>query len=188
MPNTDNPRGFWPVRHLSGGLIRNSMYPIATGYATSIFTGDAVKLVAGGGIEAAAAGDRILGVFAGVKYTNSAGAPVFSPYWPASTTATNIEALVYDDPNIVFGVQQATGGSAAAADVGLLGDHVAGAGSTVDGESGHELSGTIATSAAGFRILGKIEDPNNAWGENVNLEVVIYEHEFSRVDPATPGV
>ncbi len=60
MANADTPRGFWPLYHLTGGTIRNSVSTIASGYNTGIFSGDAVKLVAGGGIEAAAAGDRIL--------------------------------------------------------------------------------------------------------------------------------
>ena len=54
MANSDTPRGFWPIRHLTGGTIRQSEYTIATGYATALFKGDIVKLVAGGGIEAAA--------------------------------------------------------------------------------------------------------------------------------------
>ena len=177
MANTDAPRGLWPVRHLSGGTIRVNTYPIATGYATNIFTGDVVKLVAGGGIEVAAAGNRFLGVFAGVNYTDANGKKVFKKYWPASTTATDIEAHVWDDPNIIFGVQSA--GSTVAADVGNLGDHVAGTGSTTTGMSAHELNGSTGTGAAGFRVLGKVNEPDNAYGTNVNLEVQPYQHELN---------
>lgn len=186
MANADNPRGAWPLRHLSGGTIRPSEYPIDASYSTNIFTGDFVKLVAGGGIEAAAAGNRLLGVFAGVQYTASDGEVVFKRYWDSPASATDIKAYVYDDPNIVFGIQSA--GSTAAADVGTLGDHVAGSGDTSTGQSGHEINGTTSTGAAGLRVLGKIDTPDNDWGTNVNLEVQIYEHEFSRVDPGTPGV
>ena len=105
MANADTPRGFWPIRHLSGGTIRANKYTIASAYATNIFPGDVVKLVAGGGIEAAAAGNRLLGVFQGVKYTAADGSQVYAKYWPASTVATDIEATVYDDPNILFGAQ-----------------------------------------------------------------------------------
>lgn len=190
MANTDAPRGAWPIRHLSGGVIRTTEHPIASAYGTNIFTGDFVKLVAGGGIEAAAAGDRLLGVFAGCKYTNAQGEQIFSKYWPASTVAADAKALVYSDPNIVFGVQSA--GSTVAADVGNLGDHVAGAGSTSTGKSGHEINGTTAATQAGLRVLGKVETPGNDWGTNVDLEVQIYEHEFARTElsgaPTTPGV
>jgi|TARA_Y100000034_G_scaffold136836_1_gene216217 hypothetical protein len=188
MANTDSARGFWPVKHLTGGLIRANKHTIATGFATNIFKGDVVKLVAAGGIEDADAGDRVLGIFNGVEYTDASGNVVFKKYWPASTTATNIKAYVYDDPNIVFAVQQATGGSVATTDVGLLGDHVAGTGSTTTGQSAHELSGTITTGAAGFRVLGLWDAPGNAYGEHANLLVQVFEHELAEHGQGTPGV
>jgi len=191
MANLDGARGAWPVKHLTGGLMgRVSEYTIASTYNTNIFTGDFVKLVAAGGIEVAAAGNRILGVFDGVEYTDANGKVQFSKYWPASTTATNVKARVYDDPNLVFAIQQATGGSVAATDVGSLADHVAGTGSTTTGYSGHEMSGTIATSPAGLRILGLWDDPENAYGEHANILVQIYQHELNEHIDAdgTPGV
>ena len=187
MANADAPRGFWPLRHLSGGsMARTSPYTIASTYGTNIFRGDVAKLVAGGGIELAAAGDRFIGVFDGVQYTASDGSMKYAKYWPASTTATAITAYVYDDPNILFGVQSA--GSTVAADVGNIGDHVAGTGSTTTGISAHELNGTTSTSDAGWRVLGKIESPDNAYGTNVNLIVQAYEHELTAADHSTPGV
>ena len=193
MANLDAPRGFWPKRHLTGGTMRARTYLIASAYNTAIFMGDVVKLVAGGGIEVAAAGNRILGVFQGVEYTDASGNVVFKNYWPASTVATDVKALVYSDPMIVFGVQSA--GSTVAADVGNLGDHVNTAGSTSTGQSNQELSGTTSTATAGFLVLSKDESPDNDWGTNVNLEVLIHEHEYGTLDggadittPATPGV
>ena len=187
MANTDAPRGVWPLRHLSGGsMARTSPYTIASTYGTNIFRGDVVKLVAGGGIELAAAGDRFIGVFDGVQYTASDGSMKYAKYWPASTTATNITAAVYDDPQMLFGVQSA--GSTVAADVGTLGDHVAGTGSTTTGISAHELNGSTSTADTGWRVLGKIEAPDNAYGTNVNLIVQAYEHELTAADHSTPGV
>ena len=81
MANTDSARGFWPVKHLTGGLIRANKHTIATGFATNIFKGDVVKLVAAGGIEDADAGDRVLGIFNGVEYTDASGNVVFKKYW-----------------------------------------------------------------------------------------------------------
>jgi hypothetical protein len=188
MANADTPRGFWPIRHLTGGTIRANKHTIASAYNTNIFRGDLVKLVAAGGIEAAAAGNRFVGVFQGVKYTAADGSQVYTKYWPANTVATNIEAYVWDDPNILFGIQSA--GSTVAADVGNLGDHVAGAGSTTTGLSAHELNGTTGTGVASFRILDKVDQPDNAWGTNVLLVVHPYEHEFNQHIDAdgTPGV
>lgn len=188
MANADAARGFWPIRHLTGGTIRLDEYTIASGYASNIFKGDVVKLINDGTIQVAAAGNRILGVFAGVEYTDANGNVVFSDYWPTGTVATNIKAKVYTDPQIVFGAQ--ADGSTVLADIGTLGDHVAGTGSTTTGISGHEFDSTTGTSAAGFRLLGKVNSPDNAWGTNVNVEVLIYQHEFNEHIDAdgTPGV
>jgi len=186
MANKDAPAGFWPIRHLTGGTVRQSIYTIATGYGTDIFKGDLVKLVTGGGIELAANGNRYVGVFNGVKYVDAAGNVVYSKYWPASTAATEIEAMVYDDPLIVFGAQSA--GSTVEADIGELTDHATATGSTATGQSAAELNGSSGTGAAAFRILGKIEAPDNAYGTNVNLEVQPFEHELIDHGAGTPGV
>ena len=187
MANADTPRGFWAIRHLTGGSIRLGEYAIASGYGTLICSGDIVKLVGGGGIEISAAGARSIGVFAGVEYTNASGEVIFSKQWPASTVATNIKARVYDDPMTVFGVQSA--GSTVEADIGTLGDHVATAGSSATGSSNMELNGTTSTAYAGFRVLGKVEQPGNEYGTNVLLEVQLVEHELMAGNEATtPGV
>ena len=39
-----------------------------------------------------------------------------------------------------------------------------------------------------WRVLGKIESPDNAYGTNVNLIVQAYEHELTAADHSTPGV
>ena len=66
MANLDAPSGAKPLRHNSGGTIRSKEYKIASGSSTNIFTGDFVKLLNTGYIDVAAAGNRLLGVFAGV--------------------------------------------------------------------------------------------------------------------------
>jgi len=191
MANKDAAFGARPVRHLTGGTVRaNEWKIIGDGTSsTAIFTGDFVKLLGTGYIDAAAAGNRILGVFAGCKYTNSSGEQIFSKYYPASTTTQSsgdITAFVYDDPNIVFAVQSS--GSTVFADIGNLGNHVAGAGSTTTGGSAHEIDGTTGTGTAGLRILGLYNEPKNAYGTNVVLETVIWEHELSGHDQGTAGV
>jgi hypothetical protein len=50
------------------------------------------------------------------------------------------------------------------------------------------LNGSTGTGDAGFRVLGKIEQPDNAYGTNVNLIVQPYEHEYAQADQSTPGV
>tara|TARA_R110000803_G_scaffold26333_3_gene62444 strand:+ start:7807 stop:8304 length:498 start_codon:yes stop_codon:yes gene_type:complete len=162
-------------------------YSIASGASGNMFNGDLVKLVAGGGIQVAAAGARVVGVFAGCEYTDASGDVIFSNYWPSATVATNAIGYVYDDPMTTFGVQ--SDGSTVAADVGNLGDHVATAGSTSTGNSSFQLNGSTGTAYAGMRVLGKIDSPDNDWGTNVLLEVQIYEHEYgSSLEATTPGV
>jgi len=191
MANLDAPSGARPFRHLSGGMIRASEYKIASGTSSDIFTGDFVKLLSTGYIDVASAGNRILGVFAGVKYTASDGEVVYKKYFPTGTTtlaSADVTAYVYDDPNITYRIQSA--GSADFTDIGNLADHVAGSGSTTTGQSGHEVSGTTGTGTAGLRILRLIDDPDNSAGTNGELEVVIYEHELNQHIDAdgTPGV
>jgi hypothetical protein len=191
MANLDAPSGARPFRHLSGGMIRASEYKIASGTSSDIFTGDFVKLLSTGYIDVASAGNRILGVFAGVKYTASDGEVVYKKYFPTGTTtlaSADVTAYVYDDPNITYRIQSA--GSADFTDIGNLADHVAGSGSTTTGQSGHEISGTTGTGTAGLRILRLIDDPDNSAGTNGELEVAIYEHELNQHIDAdgTPGV
>jgi len=191
MANLDAPAGAKPFCHLSGGMIRASEYKIASGTSSDIFTGDFVKLLSTGYIDVASAGNRILGVFAGVKYTASDGEVVYKKYFPTGTTtlgSADVTAYVYDDPNITYRIQSA--GSADFTDIGNLADHVAGSGSTTTGQSGHEISGTTGTGTAGLRILRLIDDPDNSAGTNGELEVAIYEHELNQHIDAdgTPGV
>lgn len=188
MALNNAPFGFRPLRHMSGGLIRAEEYTIASAYGTSIYSGDAVVAVSDGTIAASAAGNRILGIFGGCQYVASDGSIVFSAYWPASTatqSGSTIKALVYTDPMITYEVQSA--GTPTLTNVFNLADHVVGSGSTVTGQSGSTLSGTMSTADAGFRILRIIDRPGNS-GIYARLEVQIFEHEFSRDDAATPGV
>ena len=80
-------------------------YAIATGYATALGVGDPVQLTSDGTIIQAANNVGNLGVFQGVTYTDSAGDVHITKYWPASQAATNIEALVSDDPLATYHVK-----------------------------------------------------------------------------------
>ena len=93
MANKDAAFGFKPTRHLTGGKIRAEEYTIAANHGTSIFNGQVVEAVAGGGIEQAAAGDtQQLGVFGGCFFTDpSTSKPTFKAFYPASTNASDIK-------------------------------------------------------------------------------------------------
>ena len=119
MSSTSAPFGFRPSYHNSGQM-RPKAYVIASGYANNIFSGDPVKLTDNGVIELGTSdgtrsgttdGVTLLGIFAGVQYLDATGKPTISPFWPASTTGTNIVAWVYDDPETLYDVQYANPGT-----------------------------------------------------------------------------
>tara|TARA_R110002110_G_scaffold58303_4_gene165754 strand:+ start:537 stop:1091 length:555 start_codon:yes stop_codon:yes gene_type:complete len=176
MANVDAAFGFVPIRHLSGnGYSRANKYTITSGLAENIFTGDLVIITADGVLTPHSASEvNNIGVFAGVSYTASDGSYVYSQYWPSGTTATNISAYVYDDPYTVFKVQSA--GTPAQTNIGNCAEVVAGAGSTTTGQSGFEINGTMASGTASCKILGLYESPDNAFGTNAIMEVLINEH------------
>lgn len=120
MSSTSAPFGFRASYHNSGQM-RPKAYTITTGTAVNIFSGDPVKLTSDGVITLGTSdgtrngttdGITLLGIFAGCQYNDSTGKPVVSPFWPASTSATNIVAWVYDDPETLYDVQYANPGTA----------------------------------------------------------------------------
>ena len=173
---TDNPNGFTPVGHLMGGVtaeLSQAKHTWATGYATAVFRGDMLSVVAAGTVARSAAGsEELLGAFAGVKYVDASGNQIFSNQWVSGTAATEIEVMCYDDPYIIYRIQQT--GTWALTHVGENADHVATAGSTSTGRSLEELSSTTAAATAGFRILGTVNEPGNT-GADVDVMVIINE-------------
>ena len=176
MANVDAAFGLTPIRHLSGnGYSRANVYTIASGLAENIFTGDVVIINTAGVLTPHTAGEvNNIGVFAGVSYTATDGSFVYSQYFPSGTVATNIKAYVYDDPYTVFKAQ--TAGTTAQTNIGNCCDIVAGAGSTATGQSGFELSATMAGTAATAKIISVYDTPDNAFGTNAIMEVLINEH------------
>jgi hypothetical protein len=100
--------------------MRPKAYTIASAYAANIFQGDPVKLIDDGVVELGTSdgtragttdGIKLLGIFAGCQYNDALGKPTVSPYWPTGTSATDIVAWVYDDPETLFDVQYANPGT-----------------------------------------------------------------------------
>ncbi len=188
MANVNSPNGLRAVRHLTGGVIRTAEYSIASAYNTDIFKGDPVQMTGTGKNIAVAEAGNVdnIGVFAGCNYVNAAGEQKFSKYWPASTVATEIVALVYEDPKIVYEIQADT---IAEADVGNLIDWDLGTGSTTTGISGaFAADATKATTGASLRIVGLVPRVKNAYGAFAKIEVVYAEHAFMGVVAGVGGV
>lgn len=167
MSSTSAPYGFRPSFHNSGQM-RPKAYVITSTYATSIFAGDPVKLVAAGTVQLGTSdgtrsgttdGITLLGIFAGVEYLDASGKPTISPFWPGGTTGTNITAWVYDDPETLYDVQYANPGTAGTdsvqQDVGAQCDFrvASPGGSTSTGISSTYLTATQSTSGQ-FQITG----------------------------------
>ena len=172
-PTVSGPYGLVPVKLLSGvpfvGVTRH--YKIASGYNTSIFNGDAVKLVTGGTVERDTfdAAMTPIGVFLGCSYTDATLGKVFRQYFPAGTVASDIEAYVMDATDVLFKVAVVSSGTTIG-DLALtdLGANVAGVDNTGDSTSGNSrcaISDTSATTnTLPFRIVGLVEETKNASG------------------------
>ena len=161
MANVDGAFGFRPVRHMSGN-IQTEEFKIAANYGTAVYTGQTVEAVAGGGVEAAAAGDtQQAGVFGGVSYTDpTTSKPTWSAYYPASTNASDLKASIYLDPNIIFEVQHDGTGTAAMNNSAM--DFVGVGGSTSTGQSTSELDTSTSGTGAGLKQIGISVDPDNS--------------------------
>lgn len=189
MANVQGPNGFRPVRLLGGGAdIRSTEYSIASGYGTNIFFGDPVQVTGTGKNIALAEAGNVdnIGVFAGCRYVNAQGKQIFSKHWPAGTTATNIVALVWDNPDIVFEAETDT---LAAADEQLLADWAAGTGNTATGMSGAYLAAsTGATTGKSMRILRLVPRADNAYGAYARVECMFAEHVLKGVVSGVGGI
>ena len=173
-PTVDGPYGLVPVKLLSGvpfvGVTRH--YGIASGYATSIFNGDAVKLVTGGTVERDTfdAAMTPIGVFVGCSFTDpSTEQKTFKQYYPASTVASDIEAYVVDATDVLFKVAVVSSGTTigdlAIADIGANVAGVDNTGSTITGNSKCAISDTSATTnTLPFRIVSLVEETKNSSG------------------------
>lgn len=188
MSATNAPFGFICARSSVGGQSFARAFTIASGYAVNLFQGDPVKLIGTttgeGSIDLATtdgtrtgtvSGVPVLGIFAGCEYTDAQGKRNVSAFWPASTTATDIVAWVYEGDANGFVVQ--ADGAVAALDVGTQADwtgFAAPGGSTVTGRSLATISATpIADDAQGaFNILEIERSPDNTAGDAFTKVVV----------------
>lgn len=163
MANKDNPSGLKVAKHANGGTHRPNRYFIASGLASNIFRGDGVIPVnTNKRINVAAATNRLIGVFQGVSYVNAQGEPKFDKFWPTGTTLQTgslAEALVWDDPNLLFEVQGDE--DIVEADLGAFADLVVGAGSTTTGISAMELDSSTVGSGDTLRIEEFVDRPDN---------------------------
>jgi hypothetical protein len=171
--------------------MRPKAYVIASGYAVNVFSGDPVKLTDNGVVQLGTSdgtrngtvgGILLLGIFAGVQYRDSNGRPVVSNYWPASTTGTEIQCYVYDDPETLFDAQydNPSAGTTVQTAVGEECDWVVASpgGSTATGLSNTYL-GVIESTSGQFQITGFGYGPDNLLTDAYVVATVrINEHHY----------
>jgi len=169
MSTAFSPYGLKPSRS-NVGEVRVNEYPIASAYGTNIFKGDPVLLGTDGTITAVAAtggtaqNGTYLGVFQGCNSQTFVRG--WSEFYPASTTANDLVALVYDSRDTIFDAQIGSSGTARtqANTVGANANYTLGTGSTLIGQSAAYLTdSTIGTTATlPFKILKFIQKGTNA--------------------------
>lgn len=178
MSTVSQPFGLRPS-YSPSGVVRPTAYTILTGYAVNILQSQPVKIGTNGTIEAAAIGDRYIGTFQGVEFTDSDGRRRVSNKWTASLAGTEIVAYVTLDPTIVYEIQ--ANGSIAVTDIGKQADFTAiGTGSTVTGLSAMMLDTATLTDSANaqMRIIDLAPAPDNNFGDNFTIvQVQVSEHQ-----------
>lgn len=195
MANKDRPFGLKPVRTL-GGVYTGAVnpYQIADNYNSAnsgIFTGDPVIALTAGVIALSGAAPTVdqLGVFQGCNYIDpGSGTPTWKAYYPDSTNITVgiIEALVIDDPMVVFEIQ--SDGILALSSVFANTTYVLTDGDTNSGTSRIELDQSeIATTGTDpLKIIGlSTDDENNDQTvANGNAYVILNSHIYKSVGVA----
>ena len=160
-------------------------YPVAAS-SSAIYNQDLVAMAATGFAAVAAAGtEQLLGSLNGVFYTDaSTSKPTFQAYLLGSNTASDIVALVNDDPHQMYEVRSNNAGASAQTDVGNTADIAYSAGASPNYISRSTLNDSSLSDSASkqVKIVGVSRDPdNNEIGSaNVVWRVVISEHFFKQ--------
>lgn len=190
MATVASPYGLRAVNRLDGlpyaGATR--LFPIASGYNTNIFNGDIVSFAAGTltRTSGTAALSNIIGVFVGCTYTDpNLKYKVFRQSYPANTAASDIQAYVIDDPDVLFQIQ--ANASVVAANIGSNAAIVNTAGSTATGNSAIALdASTIATTATlPLRLVDFVNGPTSQPGDAFTDVLVKFNFGMHRYENAT---
>ena len=160
-------------------------YPVAAS-SSAIYNQDLVAAATSGFAAVAAAGtEQLLGSLNGVFYTDaSTSKPTFQAYLLGSNTASDIVALVNDDPHQMYEIRSNNAGASAQTDVGNTADISYSAGASPNYISRSTLDDSSLSDSASkqVKIVGVSRDPdNNEIGSaNVVWRVIISEHFFKQ--------
>ena len=192
MANNDTPLGLIPIRHSNGAPYNGAYkeYYLPSTYDTAMFVGDPVLITGTSNTDAYM--NNAPGTLPEINKTSAAGGAYttgvivgFNPL-PDDLTKTynaaSTERIAYvaDDPDLVFEIQEDSGGTVLdATDVGLNADYVfTHEGSTSTGKSGVELDRSTAadTNTLQLRITRLVNRVDNDLGDSAKWEVTINLH------------
>src|SRR5574343_1576272 len=186
-PTVSAPYGLKPVNLIGGqpyaGQVRS--FPIASGEGTAIYYGDVVTLNTSGyvtksAVTTSAATDFatvVLGVFQGCSYTSpTTGQKLYSQYFPAATAASDIVALVADDPDLVFKAAVCSSGTTMSGltqtVVGANTSLLQNSGSSTTGNSAVAVNASINTGTVlPVKIIGLVDETKNSSGSYTEVLV-----------------
>lgn len=181
-PSVDAPYGLLPVNLIGGQVFAGAtrQIPIASGSATAIFFGDVVKLGSDGTLSKDTGTDAAtpVGVFMGCSYTDATFGKTFRQYYPGDVVASDINAVVSDDPDALYKVAVTSSGTT----VGYVNRTAVGnnavltqnAGSTATGNSKVAIDDTTATTSTWpVRIIDVIPETHTAGNPGSYTEVIV---------------
>ena len=193
MPNSNRPSGFTPHSYLNGAPWNGQgrVYCIPAAATTAFYVGDPV--ISGGSadtfgtptIALGAVTGGLRGVIVGIGASPTVlGNPgnVDIIYRPSGAQPKDMYALVVDDPNVLFEIQEASGAAqTAATDIGLNTQAVAAAGNGFI--SGWTLASVTAftpvvTATIQLRLMGLDRVVGNGFGAYAKHIVKINVHEL----------
>lgn len=186
MANADSPFGLKPVQHRNGAPYTGSgrVYSVAAGDGTAIYVGDLVTAagtsqtidgVVYADVVQSATGGVFQGVVVGVLPTTQDSLK----YRAASTQRL---LLVEDNPDLLFEIQEVSGGTPLAAnDIGFNANIVVAAGSNTTGLSGIELNNATeaTTNTLDVKIVGFVNRVDNEIGEHAKWLVALNRHRYA---------
>lgn len=192
MANVNRPGGLKPVSYLNGAPYSGQarLYSVPTSSA-ALYIGDPVTLSGSAdvnglaGIAIGVAGSAIVGVVVGFLVSAPGVSLVASnidltvrSIQPSSTAVQY--ALVADDANLVFEIQDGQTTPTAVTDIGRNTNFLIAAGATVYSDSGTTTAATLTDSTtANLKLLGFTQRVDNAPGQYAKLLVRINNHVYS---------
>ena len=166
MTASFNPNGLTPTRIRGAAPNSNGTneYSIASGEATTMFTGQPVRVSAN--------------KLQGCRYVEN-GEQKFKSFWPGGTSATDAVGLVTDNPAQMYVIQADADVTAAMIGQTVAFKNTLTSGSTFTGRSGASAEqSTAANTVQDLKVIGVVDEPGNVLGDAyTKIEVMLNLHE-----------